>query len=98
MKTNINIIKKMAKLGILNTEPVKSRKEDDIIIIINDIDKERKVILDGITDEDLPMLIALKQFEVLKSIKSMVKFLVGSVVVGTLIWLFFFLSEVGISL
>lgn len=97
MKTNINIIKKMAKLGILDTEPVKSRKEDDIIII-NDIDKERKVILDGITDEDLPMLIALKQFEVLKSIKSMVKFLVGSVVVGVLIWLFFFLSEVGISL
>lgn len=97
MKTNINIIKKMAKLGILDTEPVKSRKEDDIIII-NDIDKERKVILDGITDEDLPMLIALKQFEVLKSIKSMVKFLVGSVVVGALIWLFFFLSEVGISL
>ena len=97
MKTNINIIKKMAKLGILDTEPVKSRKEDDIIII-NDIDKERKVILDGITDEDLPMLIALKQFEVLKSIKSMVKFLVGSVVVGALILLFFFLSEVGISL
>ena len=97
MKTKINIIKKMAKLGILDTEPVKSRKEDDIIII-NDIDKERKVILDGITDEDLPMLIALKQFEVLKSIKSMVKFLVGSVVVGALIWLFFFLSEVGISL
>ena len=97
MKTNINIIKKMAKLGILDTEPVKSRKEDDIIII-NDIDKERKVILDGITDEDLPMLISLKQFEVLKSIKSMVKFLVGSVVVGALIWLFFFLSEVGISL
>lgn len=97
MKTNINIIKKMAKLGILDTEPIQSRKEDDIIIK-NDIDKERKVILDGITDEDLPMLIALKQFEVLKSIKSMVKFLVGSVVVGALIWLFFFLSEVGLSL
>ena len=32
MKTNINIIKKLARLGVIDVEPVKYKKEGDIII------------------------------------------------------------------
>ena len=94
MKTSISIIKKMARLGILDTEPVKYRKDDDIIIK-DDMGEEKKVILDVITDEDLPMLIAVKQFEVIKSIKSMIKFFLICGLVAAGIWILAFLIELG---
>ena len=94
MKTNVNIIKKLARLGVLDVEQVKYKKEDDIIIK-NSEGVEQKVILDGITDEDLPLMIATEQLETTKSIKSMVKFtfVLGLVAAG--IWLLAFLINLG---
>lgn len=94
MKTNVNIIKKLARLGVLDVEPVKYKKEDDIIIK-NSEGVEQKVILDGITDEDLPLMIAAEQLETTKSIKSMVKFtfVLGLIAAG--IWLLAFLINLG---
>lgn len=94
MKTNVNIIKKLARLGVLDVEQVKYKKEDDIIIK-NSEGVEQKVILDGITDEDLPLMIAAEQLETTKSIKSMVKFtfVLGLVAAG--IWLLAFLINLG---
>lgn len=94
MKTNINIIKKLARLGVLDVEQVKYKKEDDIIIK-NSEGVEQRVILDGITDEDLPLLIASEQLETTKSIKSMVKFtfVLGLIAAG--IWLLVFLINLG---
>lgn len=74
MKTSIDIIKKMGELGILKTETVENKKFDDITFV-NDMGIEKKVILDGVSEDDLPMLIALKQYEISKRIKSMVTFL-----------------------
>ena len=81
MKTSTDIIKQMGKLGILETETVRDKKYDDITFK-NDMDIEKRVILDGITDEDLPILIALKQYEISKKIKSMVTFLFVLALVG----------------
>ncbi len=94
MKTNVNIIKKLARLGVLDVEPAKYKKEDDIIIK-NSEGVEQKVLLDGITDEDLPLMIAAEQLETTKSIKSMVKFtfVLGLVAAG--IWLLAFLINLG---
>lgn len=94
MKTNVNIIKKLARLGVLDVEQVKYKKEDDIIIK-NSEGVEQKVILDGITDEDLPLMIAAEQLETTKSIKSMVKFtfVLGLIAAG--IWLLAFLINLG---
>lgn len=97
MKTSVYIIKRMARLGIINTEPVKFRKADDIIIK-NEMGEERKVIVDGLTDEDLPILIALEQFEVIKSIKSMIKFVMICGIVAAIIWWLVYLLELGSGL
>lgn len=94
MKTNINIIKKLARLGVLDVEQVKYKKEDDIIIK-NSEGVEQKVIFNGVTDEDLPLLIAAEQLEVIKSIKSMVKFTFVLGLVGAGIWLLAFLINLG---
>lgn len=84
MKTSIDIIKKMGELGILKTETVKDKKFDDVTFT-NDMGIEKRVILDGITADDLPVLVALKQYETSKKIKSMVTFLIvlGLATVGT---------------
>lgn len=94
MKTNINIIKKLARLGVLDVKQVKYKKEDDIIIK-NSEGIEQKVIIDGITDEDLPLMIAAEQLEITKSIKSMIKFtfVLGLVAAG--IWILVFLINLG---
>ena len=94
MKTNVNIIKKLARLGVLDVEPVKYKKEDDIVIK-NSEGVEQKIILDGITDEDLPLMIAAEQLETTKSIKSMVKYFYVSALIAVGIWLLFFLIELG---
>ena len=94
MKTNVNIIKKLARLGVLDVEQVKYKKEDDIIIKNSD-GVDQKVILNGITDEDLSLMIAAEQLETIKSIKSMVKFtfVLGLITAG--IWLLAFLINLG---
>ena len=94
MKTNVNVIKKLARLGVIDVEPVKYKKEGDIIIK-NDIDVEQRVILEGISDEDLPLMIEAEKLATLKYIKSVVKrYVIGcGIVVG--IWLLFFLIELG---
>ena len=94
MKTNVNIIKKLARVGVLDVEPVKYKKEDDIIIK-NSEGEEQRVLLDGITDEELPLLIAAEQLKTTKSIKSMVKFtfVLGLIAAG--IWLLAFLINLG---
>ena len=92
MKTSIDIIKKMAELGVLKTETVKDKKFDDVTFE-NDNGIEKRVILDGITDDDLPLLVALKQYETSKKIKSMVTFLIvlGVATVGVGLFLLFLL-------
>ena len=94
MKTNVNIIKKLARFGVLDVEPVKYKKEDDIIIK-NSEGVEQRVLLDGIADEDLPLMIAAEQLETIKSIKSMVKFtfILGLIAAG--VWLLSFLINLG---
>ena len=94
MKTNVDIIKKLARLGVLDVEQIKYKKEDDIIIK-NSEGVEQRILLDGITDEDLPLMIAAEQLETTKSIKSMVKFtfVLGLVAAG--IWLLAFLINLG---
>ena len=94
MKTNVNKIKKLARLGVLDVEQVKYKKEDDIIIK-NSEGVEQRILLDGITDEDLSLMIAAEQLETTKSIKSMVKFtfVLGLIAAG--IWLLAFLINLG---
>ena len=94
MKTNVNIIKKLARLGVLDVESAKYKKEDDIIIK-NYEGEEQRVLLNGITDEDLPLLIATEQLETTKSIKNMVKYFYVSALIAVGIWLLFFLIELG---
>ena len=94
MKTSINIIKRLARIGVLDVEPVKYKKEDDIIIK-NDEGEERRILLDGIADEDLPLLIAIEQLETIKSIKSMIKFTFILSLVAAGIWLLAFLINLG---
>ena len=93
MKTDINIIKRLARMGVLDTEPVKYKKDDDIIIK-NDIEEEQKVIIDNITDEDLPLLVAMKQLEYIKTIRSIVKFSFVCGLVAAGIWLLLFLISI----
>ena len=60
MNTNISIIKKLARLGVLDTEPVKYKKEGDIIIK-NSEGVEQRVLIEGVSDDDLPLLITTEQ-------------------------------------
>lgn len=94
--TNKSLIKKLAYLGVLETQPIEdlSKKTEDDITIVKGVG-EAKVLLDGITDEDLPLMIATEQLETTKSIKSMVKFtfVLGLVAAG--IWLLAFLINLG---
>ena len=93
MKTDINIIKRLARMGVLDTEPVKYKRDDDIIIK-NDMEEEQKVIIDNITDEDLPLLVAMKQLEYIKTIRSIVKFSFVCGLVAAGIWLLLFLISI----
>lgn len=72
MTNNIPLIKKLARLGVLNTEPVKYKKEGDIIIE-NSNGENVRVIFDDIPDDELSLMIATEQLNTVKSIKSMIK-------------------------
>ncbi len=92
MKTNVKIIKKLARLGVLNTEYVKNKNDNDIIL--ENLDgTQMKVITDGITDEDLPLMIYTKQLEMLKSINFFVKttFILG--VIAAVVWILSFMIQ-----
>ena len=98
---NKNLIKKLGRLGVLETEIIQNNymsrfnKNEDDIIIVNDAGTNCKVITDNITDEELPLMIMAEQLSVLKSIKNMVKYFYVSAIIGAVIWLFFFLLELG---
>lgn len=92
-KTQVLLIKRLARLGVFDTEPVKYKKENDIIINVEGV--EKRVIVDDITDEELSLLIATEQLETTKSIKNMVKYFYVSSLIGVGIWLFLFLLDLG---
>ena len=94
MKTNVEILKEMARLGAIDTEIVKYEGEDDIIIKDYD-DTKKKLILDNINDEDLPLLISIEQLRTLKSIKGFVKATFIFWIAGGAIWLLSFLINLG---
>lgn len=94
MKTNVEILKEMARLGAIDTEIVKYEGENDIIIKDSD-DTKKKLILDNINDEDLPLLISIEQLRTLKSIKGFVKATFIFWIAGGAIWLLSFLINLG---
>lgn len=72
MTNNIPLIKKLARLGVLDTEPVKYKKEGDIIIE-NSNGENVRVILNDISNDELSLMIATEQLKTTKYIKSVVK-------------------------
>lgn len=72
MTNNIPLIKKLARLGVLDTEPVKYKKEGDIVIE-NSNGENVRVIVDDIPNDELSLMIAAEQLETTKYIKSVVK-------------------------
>ncbi len=94
MKTNVNIIKKLAKLGVLEVAPIKNKNENDIVIT-DDEGYKKKVLIEGISDEDLSLMVATEMLENIKTIKFVVKtsFILG--IIGAGIWLIGVLLELG---
>ena len=98
---NKNLIKKLGRLGVLDTEPVQNNhisrlnKNENDITIENDSGVTYKVITDNVTDEDLPLMIMTEQLSMLKSIKNMIKYFYVSALIAVAIWLLFFLIELG---
>ncbi len=72
MTNNIPLIKKLARLGVLDTEPVKYKKEGDIVIE-NSNGENVRVIVDDIPNDELSLMIAAEQLKITKYIKSVVK-------------------------
>lgn len=72
MTNNIPLIKKLARLGVLDTEPVKYKKEGDIVIE-NSNGENVRVIVDDIPNDELSLMIAAEQLKTTKYIKSVVK-------------------------
>lgn len=102
MKTdNKNLIKKLGRLGVLDTEPIKNdyisrfNKNENDITIENDSGVTCKVVTDNVTDEELPLMIMTEQLSTLKSIRKMVKYFYISALIAVGIWLLFFLIELG---
>lgn len=94
MKTNPEILKEMARLGAIDTEVIKYEGADDIVIKDYD-DTKKKLILDNINDEDLPLLISIEKLRTLKSIKNFVKATFIFWIAGGAIWLLSFLINLG---
>lgn len=98
MTNNKRLLTKLANLGVLKTEPVKSNSftnENDIIITKYDDSKEKVILDKDTTNEELILMVEAEKLETLKSIKSMIKFFVVSTLIGAGIWLFSFLMELG---
>lgn len=72
MKTSISLIKKLARLGVLETETLDYKKDGDITIE-NSNGEEVRVLTDNVTDEDLLLLVATEQLKNIKYIKSVVR-------------------------
>jgi len=84
--TNEALIKKLAELGVLETEPLKYHKAFDIIIK-NDAGIARRVITDYIQDEDLPLMIATEQLRIIKNIYRIIKTTFVLSLASVAIWL-----------
>ena len=85
MKTSINVIKKLAQLRVIPTQRFNKKEDGDIIVPIGIDGINEKVILDGITDEDLPLMIMAEQLKTLKTIKKGVIFFVVLSVISIII-------------
>lgn len=98
---NKNLIKKLGRLGVLDTEPVQNNymsrfnKNENDITIENESGVICKVITDSVKDEELPLMIMAEQLSTLKSIKNMVKYFYVSALIAVGVWLLFFLLELG---
>lgn len=85
MKTSPRILRVMAYLKIIPTEKITYKNDKDIII--NTSDGEKRLILDGLTDEDIPLLIQLEQLKILKSIRFYIQTPLTIAAVGVTIYL-----------
>ena len=93
MKTdNKTLVKELAELKVLQTEPIKHQTQNDITVT-NSNGESCRVITDNISDEDLPILIQTKQLKTLNAIKNMITFYTVLTVIGliaAIIWVLFF--------
>lgn len=88
MTTNKELIKELARVGILQTEPIKSERlltENDIIITNSEGIKEKVIIDYNLTNEEILMMIEVDKLEKVKSIKSMVKFFTVLTIIGIIV-------------
>ena len=95
--SNRKLISKLGRLNILPTEEVKAGfpyKETDVIITKND-DTKVRVITDGITDEEVFLLIETEKLKTLKSIKTMIKGCIIFFAINYGLWIFVLLFELG---
>lgn len=100
MTKNKKLLTKLANLGVLNTEPIKSNSfinDNDIIITKYDDSKEKVIIDEDTTNEELLLMVEAEKLSTLKYIKSVVKAYVVGCVVVLVIWLINFLIQWGDS-
>lgn len=97
MKTSVTLIKKLARLGVLGTETIKYKRDNDITIENSDGENVR-VLTDNVTDEDIPLMIAAEQLATLKSIRNMVKYFYVTALIGVGVWWFIWLATLGSEL
>ena len=79
MTNDKRLLTKLAKLGVLQTEPVKVNSfigVNDLVITKYDASKEKVIFDKDTTNEELLLMVETEKLETLKSIKSMVKFFV----------------------
>lgn len=94
MTNNKKIIRKLARLGVLKTEPVKSTSFlSDNDVVITKYDSKEKVILEDMTNEELLLMIEAEKLESIKYIKNVVKAYVITSWIILGIWLIKFLIE-----
>lgn len=98
MTNNKRLLTKLANLGILKTEPVKSSlftSDNDIIITKYDGSKEKVILDKDTTNDELLLMVEAEKLSTLKYIKSVVKAYVVGCVVVLVIWLINFLLQWG---
>lgn len=98
MTNNKELIKELARVGILPTEPVKSERllsESDIIFTGNDGEKKKVIVDPNLTNEEILLMIEADKLAKVNSIKSMVKFFVILTVIGMIAGLIGVMSLLG---
>lgn len=98
MTNNKELIKELARVGILQTEPVKSERllsENDIVFTGNDGEKKKVIVDQNLTNEEILLMIEADKLAKVNSIKSMVKFFVILTVIGMIAGLIGVMSLLG---